>query len=181
MRSRLAGGNLGDTLRGADVTFHLIGPYFIHNQFIGLLRSLDVEDNRLVHAPVLLFNLEVVNGHGDGKAIALQIGLLQIQAHVGNLSGLTFVECEFEVLTLTRLPQVFDVVMVPGNQRAQFTAGHTQVRRDGVDVLLGRVEIGLGQGNVLSERADLLLIRLLRELRLELLGLLALLDRKSVV
>ena len=64
VRSLLTGGNLADTIRSADITLHLVGSNLIHNQFIGLLRSVYVEDNRLVHAAVLLFNLCVVNGHG---------------------------------------------------------------------------------------------------------------------
>jgi hypothetical protein len=63
VRSLLTGGNLAD-IRSTDITFHPVGSHLIHNQFIGLLRSVNVEDNWLVHAAVPLFNLCVVNGHG---------------------------------------------------------------------------------------------------------------------
>jgi hypothetical protein len=63
VRYLLTGGNLAD-IRSTDITFHPVGPHLIHNQFIGLLRSVNVEDNWLVHAAVPLLNLCVVNSHG---------------------------------------------------------------------------------------------------------------------
>ena len=54
------------------------------------------------------------------------------QANPGNLLDLVASERELEVVAFPEFPQLFDLIVVAGNERAEFAAGHAEVAARGV-------------------------------------------------
>ena len=110
--------------------------------------------------------------------MALHVGPLQGQANSCHVRGGLAVHGELEVVALAHSAQLLDIAVVGGDQGAHFATGHAQVRSDRVECCLGIIEVGALGGNVLVQRAHLLLVCLLGQFCLKLFGLFALIVLK---
>ena len=115
--------------------------YAVHGQFKRPFRTRRVEEDRLIGGAVLLQDVHVVGIEHQAVLVVLDVRGLEREAQARDLLELVVGERELEVIPLAELAKLFDLVMVAGNERAEFAASHAEVVARGFERLLGAVNV----------------------------------------
>jgi hypothetical protein len=112
-------GRLRRSLGRAQVAGNLVLAHLVDDQFGSLARSAGVEVNRLVHALVLFFVLDVIHGQRHGVLVLLGVDAAQFDQRRANVLRLALGrQIELEVIALAQPLQLFEFFMVPRDQFA---------------------------------------------------------------
>src|SRR5712692_541347 len=122
---------LGDAQVARDFVF----TDGVNNQLFRQTCPLDIEEDGLIGCPVPLLVPLILDGESDAELVPLLIDAADFHGDVADLLRFAFaVQSELDVITLALAAELFDVLMVAGDQRAEFALGHLQVFLGGVKV-----------------------------------------------
>src|SRR6266446_7296608 len=139
--------SLGD----ADVAADGVFAELVDDQLFGNLGAAQIEEDRLVHVAILLFDFAVLGGHGDAVLRALFVDALEFDSQVANLLGLILAgDGEFHVVAFAKAAELINFVVIAGNERTHFTASHFQVFASGVEVGANADDLGVHILQVIS-------------------------------
>src|SRR5258708_16925871 len=91
LAARLCGrrGRLRICLRDAEVAADRVPANLIDDDFLGNVRTREVEEDWLVHGAILLFKSLVFDGHGGAELVALFILVPPFDSDLSHLSRLS--------------------------------------------------------------------------------------------
>src|SRR6266403_6252378 len=119
------GGRLRIRLRDADVSADGVLAHLVHHDFLGNMGAGEIEEDRLVHGAILLFELLVFDGHGSTEQVALFVDALQFDRDVAHLLRLVLADDgELDVVAFTEAAELVNFVVVARDERAHLVAGH---------------------------------------------------------
>src|SRR6266852_461900 len=94
-----AGGRLRIRLWNADVSADGVLTHLVDDDFLGNMRAGSIEEDRLVHGTVLLFEALVLDGHGGAELVVLFVYALEFDGDIAHLLGLVLADDgEFNVV-----------------------------------------------------------------------------------
>src|SRR5208282_977463 len=129
---------LGDAQIAAD----LVLANLVDDEFLRLMSAAQVEEERLIDGAILVLGGLVLDGQDEVGAVLLLVGALEFDGDNTDLLGLILAgDGEFDVVALALAAEHVDLVMVTGNQGAQFAASH-------VEVINGLAQIGADLSNL---------------------------------
>ena len=128
----------------ADVAADGVLANLVDHEFFRNFGSAEVEEDRLVHGAILLFQAAVFGGHGNAKLPALLINALEFDGQVADLLWLVLAgDREFDVVAFAKASQLIDFIVVARDQSAHFAARHFQVFAGGVKVGANADDLGV--------------------------------------
>src|ERR1700692_4850348 len=130
-RCRLSASGFGD----ADVAGYFILGNGVHNQLQGAAIGALVEEDRLVHRKILLFDARIIHNQGYVIAFLVGIGAAQLDHKASDLLRFVLaVDGELNVFALTEAAKLFHIFMVARNEGSQFAARHFQIGLCAIEV-----------------------------------------------
>src|SRR5436309_13405163 len=121
-------GGMRISIRDAQIATDRVLAYLVDNDLFWNVRSREVEEDRLVHGAILLFELPVFDRHGGVELAALFVDTLQFDGNIAYLLRLVPADDgEFHVIPFTEAAELVNFIMVARDERAHLAASHFQV------------------------------------------------------
>src|SRR5256885_5458012 len=121
------GGGLRIRLRDAQIAADRVLAYLVDNDLFWNVRSREVEEDRLVHGAILLFELPVFDRHGGVELAVLFVDALQFDGNIAYLLRLVPADDGvFPVIPFTAAAAVVTFIMVTPDVCACLASVHLQ-------------------------------------------------------
>ena len=123
-RRGLRGLRLGD----AHVSDEFVFPDLVDHELQRHSRSPRVEVDGLIDCAVLLLETQVVYVERHGELILLNIRAAELDHEIADLRAIALPgERELEIIALAHPAELIDLVVIAGDQGAEFGAGHVEI------------------------------------------------------
>src|SRR5437660_192183 len=142
--ARLGGrsGGLRICFRDAEIAADCVLAHLVDDYLLGNMRSRKIEEDRLVHGAILLFEYPVFDRYGGVELAALFVDALQFDSDIAYLLRLVPADDgEFNIIPFTEAAELVNFIMVARDERAHLAASHFQV-------FPGSVQVGLDADNL---------------------------------
>src|SRR5260370_11332215 len=97
----------------------------VDHQLQSRARPAGIEEDRLVHRTILLFEAGVIRQDIDRVAVLLGVGGLHFDLNAPHLRPTALpLHTELEVIALAHAAELIDFIVVPRDERAHLAAGH---------------------------------------------------------
>src|SRR5690348_2432951 len=138
-------GGLGLPFGNAHVSLDFVFPDLIDHQLQRRPGSAHIKEDGLIDGSVLLLQAQVIHVERHGELLLFNIGAPKLDHDIADLRTIALaVERELSIIALAHAAEFIDLIMIAGDQSAEFGAGHLEIvpRRRQIALHASEIEIG---------------------------------------